>query len=256
VIVASPTFLIYEIQSAIQEAKIKKVPLKNYGYDLDAMARAVTSRTKIIFISNPDNPSGTYVNQKKMLEFLKKINKDVLIFLDEAYFEFAPADFPKTAQFLKTYKNIIFSRTFSKAYGLAGLRIGYGVADSEIIANLNKVREPFNVNRFSQVAAVAALNEKAYLKRVIEFTNKEKKYFYDQLTKLGVKYIESATNFVLIDFGRDTALLDAFMLKNGIIVRSLKGWGLDTFIRVTVGLPKENKKFVKILADFLKQDKL
>jgi len=245
VVIAYPTFLIYEIQAKIAGAKIVKVPLNNLHYSLDEIAKKVSKKTKIVFITNPDNPTGTYLNQGEIKDFLAKIPKQVLVFFDEAYFEFAPKDFPKTLDFLKKRGNIIVTRTFSKVYGLAGLRIGYGITTRELAGILNKIREPFNINRFAQVAALAALKNEEFLKRVTTHVKKEKEYFYQELKKCQLSFTKSATNFILVDFKSDSSDLCNYLLKQGVIVRGLKGWGLKNFFRVTIGLPGENKKFIK-----------
>ncbi|MCM8786480.1 MAG: histidinol-phosphate transaminase [Candidatus Omnitrophica bacterium] len=250
VIVAYPTFLIYEIQAKIGGARIVQVPLKNFKYDLNGMLNKITSRTKIIFIANPDNPTGTYVNEEEVSNFLKKIGNNILVFFDEAYSEFAPQDFPNTSQFLKKKSNIIFTRTFSKIYGLAGLRIGYGITSKKIAFILNKVREPFNVNRFAQIAAIEALKNNAFLKKVLSYIKKEKNYLYEQLKILNINFIESATNFVLINL-KDAKSFSNYLLKKGIIVRELSSWGLRGFIRVTVGKHKENRLFIEHLKNYL-----
>jgi len=251
VIVSYPTFLIYEIQAKVNCAKIVRVPSVNLGYDLDRIAKKVSKRTKIIFIANPDNPTGTYLNQSKVKQFLAKIPKRVLVFFDEAYFEFAPKDFPKTLKFLKKRGNIIITRTFSKAYGLAGLRIGYGVTTKEIANILNKIREPFNINRFAQVAALVALKNSGFLRKVLSYVKNEKKYLYRELKKCKLCFSESATNFVVVNFKKDTRDLCSYLLNKGIIVRELKGWGLPSYFRVTVGLAKENRKFITYLKKYL-----
>ena len=254
VIVACPTFLIYQMQAKIENAKIKIAPLKDLRYDLDAMAKKITKRTKIIFIANPDNPTGTYLKDSQIRDFLRKIPKNVVVFFDEAYFEFAPSDFPKTLQFLKKRGNIIMTRTFSKAYGLAGLRIGYGVTTAELANILNKIREPFNINRFAQVAALAAMGNKSFVKKVVAYSQKEKKYLYRELRKCGLSFMESATNFVLVDLKKDTAKLYNYLMAKGVIIRSLGGWGLKNYFRVTTGLHKENEKFIKCLKSYLKKE--
>lgn len=250
VIVSYPTFLIYEIQSKICGAKIIRVPSRNFRYSLDDIAEKVTKRTKVIFIANPDNPTGTYVTHKEVESFLNKIPKTILVYFDEAYFEFAPEDYPETLKFLKNRDNIIISRTFSKAYGLAGLRIGYGIANKQIAGALNKIREPFNINRLAQIAAIAALKDDAFLKKVVGHVEKEKIYLYRELEKRGLTFVKSATNFILVDFKRDTGNLYNYLLKRGIIIRELKGWGLNKFFRVTVGTHKENKRFVGCFKDY------
>jgi len=251
VIISYPTFLIYEIQSAVFGAKIVKVPLRNLRYDLASIAEKVTGKTKIIFIANPDNPTGTYVAQNEVETFLKSIPKNILVVFDEAYFEFAPSDFPKTLNLLKKRGNIVITRTFSKVYGLAGLRIGYAITTEKIAGVLNKIREPFNINRFAQVAALAAVRNDKFLKKIRAYVLNEKEYLYNELRRLNVSFRESATNFVLVDFGKDTTKLNKYFLKKGIIVRPLSGWGLKNYFRVTVGLRKENKKFITCFEKYL-----
>lgn len=253
VIVAYPTFLIYEIQARIQNAKIVKVPLENYRYSLNKIAERINKNTKIIFIANPDNPTGTYLKHNEIKSFLKNIPKRVLVFFDEAYFEFAPSDFPQTLEFLKQRGNILIARTFSKAYGLAGLRVGYGITTKEIANCLNKIREPFNINRFAQVSAVSALENISFSKKIIEYINKEKKYLYQELKKCNLTFLESATNFILVNFKKDASFLCDYLLRQGVIIRDLKSWGLKNCFRVTIGLHKENKKFIVLLRDYLKK---
>lgn len=252
VVIAKPSFLIYEIAARLAGAKIKAVPLRNFYYDLDNMKRAVTEKTKMIFIGNPDNPAGTYVTQSEILDFLSNLRRDIIIFFDEAYFEYVlEKDYPDTLKLLSDYKNIIITRTFSKLYGLAGLRVGYGIADQELIAIVNRVREPFNVNSLAQAAALACLKDQAYYQRIARFTQKEKKNIYAALEKLNVSFKESATNFVLLDMKRNSSELSREMLKRGVIVRDMAPWGLRNFIRVTIGTEKENKRFLKVLKEVL-----
>ena len=251
VIISCPTFLVYEIQAGVCGAKIIRVPLSNLRYDLESIAKKVTKKTKVIFIANPDNPTGTYVNQGQVEKFLKSIPKNILVFFDEAYFEFAPSDFPKTFDFLRKRGNIIISRTFSKVYGLAGLRIGYAISSEKIANVLNKIREPFNINRFAQVAALAALKNDKFMKNTRAYILNEKEYLYKELRRLNVSFKESATNFVLVDFKKDTSKLNSYLLKKGIIVRPLSGWGLKNYFRVTAGLRKENEKFINCLESYL-----
>ena len=254
VVVGYPTFLIYELQAKVAGLKIKRVPLTNYRYDLEGMAKAIDKKTDIVFITNPDNPHGTYLSHREIEKFLSKIPKSVLVFLDEAYFEFAPKhNFPRSLYFLSKRGNIIVSRTFSKVYGLAGLRIGYAVTTPSIADVLNKVREPFNVNRFAQVAATVALKNSSFLKKTVNYINKEKDYFYHYFERLGLEYVKSATNFILVNFKKDTQSLYEYLLKRGIIVRQLKGWGLRNYFRVTVGLHKENLAFMRHFKNYLKE---
>ena len=254
VVVAYPTFLIYEIQARVQGAKVIRAPLNNFRYDLERMADKVNRKTKIVFIANPDNPTGTYLDHDQVKNFLRRIPKNVLVYFDEAYFEFAPSDFPRTKRLLQRRGNIIFSRTFSKAFGLAGLRIGYAVSTASIANILNKVREPFNVNRLAQVSALAALKNKKFLKQTLTHIQKEKEYLYRGLRRYGLEFIESATNFILVNFKKNTGSLYNYMLRRGIIVRELKGWGIKNLFRVTAGTHKENKKFLDCLGKYLLEE--
>ncbi|MDD3375641.1 MAG: histidinol-phosphate transaminase [Candidatus Omnitrophica bacterium] len=252
VIVAQPTFLMYQIASRISGAIIKAVAQKNHRYDLKAIKKAVTPKTKIIFIANPDNPTGTYVTKKEVEMFLKGLRKDILVFFDEAYFEFVEKkDYPDTLNLLKQYKNIIVTRTFSKFYSLAGLRIGYGVASEELIDILNRVREPFNVNSIAQTAALTALEDKKYYTDVFKIIKKEKRYLCQQITKMGLTFVKSETNFILINVKSDSTKIFQQLLHKGIIVRDMTSWGLAGFIRVTVGRTNENKYFIKALKEIL-----
>ncbi|MEA3560434.1 MAG: histidinol-phosphate transaminase [Candidatus Omnitrophota bacterium] len=251
IVVARPTFLIYEIVAQIAGARIRYVPLKNLRYNLSSMADAVTKKTKFVFIANPDNPTGTYVTEDEVRLFLSKVPPGVIVYFDEAYFEFANfAGFPNTLKLINK-RNIITTRTFSKAYSLAGLRIGYGLANKEIINCLNRVREPFNVNSIAQIAALAALDDRQHLRQTLKMVKEGKKYIYKELDKIGLKYIPSVTNFILVDVGKKTRVIFNKLLKRGIIVRDMRAWGLNKFIRVTVGTMKENKKFINALRGLL-----
>lgn len=254
VIIAKPTFLIYEIVSQLQDASIKQVPLtKDFRYDLKAMKEAVTPRTKIIFIANPDNPAGTYVTKRELDEFFRDLRGDIIVFLDEAYFEFANhgfKDYPNGIDYLDR-PGVVVSRSFSKVYGLAGLRIGYGISNPEVIKYMERAREPFNVNLLAQAGAIAALDDKAFLKKTLSHVKKERDFLYSALDKMGLSYVPSATNFTIVDVKRDCKEVFKGLLKQGVIVRDMKAWGFDTFIRVTVGTHAEDVKFIGALKKVL-----
>lgn len=253
VIIAKPSFLIYEIGAKIVGANIKAIPLKNFHYDLEGMAEAVTSKTKLIFVGNPDNPAGTYISKARIAEFLAKVRPNIIVFIDQAYFEYVLAkDYPDATEFIKKYRNVIVIRTFSKMYGLAGLRVGYGIGDPEVIDILNRLREPFNVNSIAQEAALACLKDQSYYRRAARNIEKQRQYLYTQIRKLGLKVPESVTNFILIDVRQKSTTVSNALLKKGIIVRDMGFWGLDTFIRVTIGSEPENKFFIKTLRQILK----
>lgn len=250
VIIAKPTFLIYEIASSIEGVKIRTVPLKDFRYDLNGMAKKLSKNTKIVFIANPDNPTGSFLNRGEIDWFLRKVKTDTVVFFDEAYYEFARnlRDYPNTLKYLKK-KNIIITRTFSKIYSLAGLRVGYGLARKELIEVMNKVREPFNVNSLAQVAAEAALKDSNFVSKTLKLTNEGKDYLYRNLKSLGYDYLKSATNFVLINIGRNSKSIYEKLLRKGIIVRQMSPWGLNEFIRVTIGTMKENRRFIRALRE-------
>lgn len=252
VIIAKPSFLIYDIASRLEGAVIKAIPLQNFRYDLNGMRDAVTSKTKLVFIGNPDNPAGTFVTQKQLVCFLKSIRRDILVFVDEAYFEFVDAkDYPDTIDLMKTYKNVVVSRTFSKMYGLAGLRIGYGIADQEIIDILNRLREPFNVNSIAQVAAVACLKDKTYYRRIGREVASERKKFFQGLERIKLEYVDTVTNFALVDVKQNSTQVCEALLKKGVIVRDMAFWGLQNYLRVSIGLPSENAQFIRVLKTIL-----
>jgi len=249
VIIADPTFLIYEIASQVEGAEVVKVPIHNFQYDLDMMRSHINAKTRMIFIANPDNPVGTYVNDERLRYFLKDVPPRVIVVLDEAYFEYACAhkDYPNGMQFLHQYPNLIVTRTFSKAYGLAGLRVGYAVADVKIANALNKVREPFNVNLAAQIGAAAALDDTAHLKKTLRVTEEGRRYLASELKKLGLRTVDTATNFMLVDLRVEAQPVYEQLLKRGVIVRPMGLWGLKTFLRVTIGRPSENKRFIETL---------
>lgn len=248
VLIAKPSFLIYEIAARIEGGHIRAVPLKDFRYDLEGMKRAVNDKTKIIFIGNPDNPAGTYITESQLVDFLRSVPPQVLVFLDEAYFEFVNDQaYPDSIKLLKQYKNLIVTRTFSKMYGLAGLRVGYGIAHSELIDILNRLREPFNINSLAQAAAVACLKDKTYYRRIAQEVQKERKALYAGLKKMGLKYSETVTNFILVQVHADSTQVANALLKKGIIVRDMAFWGLKNYIRVSIGTPAENKAFLKNL---------
>ncbi|MFC1703641.1 histidinol-phosphate transaminase [Candidatus Omnitrophota bacterium] len=248
IIIADKTFLIYEIAGQACAAKIVKIRMKDFRYDLKAMKQAITKKTKIVFIANPDNPNGTYVTDAEVKEFFRGLRNDLIVYFDEAYFEiFDKKNFPNTMKLLQQGRNIIITRTFSKAYSLAGLRIGYGISSLAIISLLNRVREPFNVNSIAQAAALASLSDATQLRKTKKAIRAGKQYLYSQFGKMGLRYVDSCTNFVLVDVKKNSTLVFRKLLGQGIIVRDMKAWGLNTFIRVTVSTMKENRAFIAAL---------
>jgi histidinol-phosphate aminotransferase len=253
VVIAKQTFLIYGLASQIAGARIKYAPLKDYRYDIPKMASLLSKKTRFVFIANPDNPTGTYVTAKEIDFLVSRMPKGAILFFDEAYFEFARdmKNFPDTFKILRKNKNVIITRSFSKAYSLAGLRVGYGFAPREIAGALNRVREPFNVNSAAQAAALASLADGKHVKNTLELVRKGKAYLYKELDSLGIKYIPSVTNFILIKIGKNAGRVYKRLLKRGVIVREMSPWKLNKFLRVTIGAMGENRRFLKALKEAL-----
>ena len=251
VVVAQPTFLIYEIQAKACGAQVTVVPLKGLRYDLPAMAAAVTPHTKLVFIANPDNPTGTYVTKKELGVFLRDLPHETIVMLDEAYYEFADApDYPQSLAYVDDHP-VIVTRTFSKAYGLAGLRVGYGVAQPSIIAAMNAVREPFNVNSLAQAAAAAALEDTVFLARTRRMVKDGRQYLTKSLDQLKVRHVPSAANFILVELGPRAPDVVKALLGRGVMVREMSAWKLSGYLRVTIGTPAENRKFIAALRSAL-----
>lgn len=255
VVIASPTFLVYNIASMIKGAEIRTIPMKDYRYDLGGMLDAINEKTRVVFIANPDNPTGSYVTAKELDKFIEAVPEDVLVFIDEAYYEFASGnDYPETLKLIKREdRSVVLARTFSKAYGLAGLRVGYGLARADIAEVLNKVREPFNVNSVAQAAALAALGDEDAVNAFVTLVKDEKKRFYGVFDSLGLKYVPSLANFVLVDTGRDSQKMFDYLLKRGVIVRDMTVWKLTGFIRVNIGLEEENDVFFDVFREAIRE---
>lgn len=234
-----PTFQSYLSEAIMQQAKIIELPLKDNRFDLEAIKNKITSKTKMIFIANPNNPTGTIITQKEQQEFLENIPNHVLVVFDEAYYEFVAAkEYPNTVSMLSKYNNICILRTFSKAYGLAALRIGYGIASKEIITQLEKVRVPFNVSTIAQEAAITALEDETFLQETIKKNRAVLQQLEEQLEKEKIEYIPSETNFIMINTKKDGSKVAEELLKQGIIVRP--GFTrMENYIRVSVGTEEQ-----------------
>jgi histidinol-phosphate aminotransferase len=252
VITSDITFLEYKIIARQNGRRVKAVPLKDFKYDLSAIRKNISPKARVIFIANPNNPTGTYLKRSEVDKFLDGLPGDIVVVFDEAYLEFAEnQDFPKSLNYFRQGKNVIILRTFSKIYGLAGLRIGYGIAGKEFIRYMERARQPFNVNTLAQEAALAALDDTAFIRKAQRVVSEGKKYLYSELDRLKINYIPSAANFILIDLKQNGLKIFNKLLKEGIIVRDMRQYGLNNFIRVTVGTKKENKKFVEALKKVL-----
>ena len=256
VVMADPTFSVYTNVTQIMGGKPVKVKLKDFTHDLDGMLRKVSRKTKLVFVCNPNNPTGTTVSRKAFNEFLSKLPRRVIVVLDEAYGDFAEdALGPNGLDYVKEGKQLIVLRTFSKVYGLAGLRIGYALARKDLTDCLYQVRDPFPVHRLAQVAAKAALNDRDHVVNSIQLVHEGRRYLYKELDKMGLLYVPSQANFVFIDFGRDAEGVFQALLKEGIIIRTDRTWGYPTFARITVGRMKDNRRFIRALKKYKKQQR-
>ncbi len=255
VISSENTFLVYPLITQACGATYIQVPMKNFRYDLKGILGQIDERTRIIFIANPNNPTGTYVTAAEVEDFLSKVPKDVIVCFDEAYIDFVEAkDFPYLLFHVKANKpNIILLRTFSKSYGLAGLRIGYGIGSQEMIRYLNKVRQPFNINRIAQIGACAALDDQRFLWWSKRLVSRGRLYLYRKFAQMGLSFIASEANFILVDIHRDARKLSEALLKRGIIIRAMNAYGLHTYIRVTIGTRFELMRFIHALKVVLRR---
>jgi histidinol-phosphate aminotransferase len=251
-VVPHPSFLVYPMIVQAAGGIRVMVMLKDYRIDLEAMARAITPMTKIVFIANPNNPSATIVTEDEVAHFMSRIPERTIVVFDEAYLEFAQGpDFPDTLAYIAQGRKVVVLRTFSKAASLAGLRVGYGVTDVDAIALMNRIRQPFNVNALAQVAALAALDDESHTLECVRMIEAGRHYLYDEFNTLGVKYVPSRANFILVDVGRSASDIYQRLLKDGVIVRPLTPFGMESALRVTVGTPQENRRLIKALRKVL-----
>ena len=248
---AQYSFAVYPLVTQAVGGRAIIVPAKNYGHDLAAMAQAITADTKLIFIANPNNPTGTFIPAAEIETFLKAVPPQIVVVLDEAYNEFLPREqqYESTA-WVKQYPNLLVSRTFSKAYGLAGLRVGFGIAQPSITDFLNRIRQPFNVNSLAQAAAIAALNDAAFLQKSAQVNADGYRQLTQAFDAMGLEYVPSSGNFVLVKVGHEDgagARVNLALLKQGVIVRPVGNYGLPQWLRISIGLPEENAVFIEAL---------
>ncbi|MDP2748608.1 histidinol-phosphate transaminase [Pseudomonas sp.] len=245
-------FAVYPISTQAVGAQGKVVPAKDHGHDLEAMLAAIDENTRVVFIANPNNPTGTWFGPDALERFLARVPGSVLVVLDEAYIEFAEGDeLPDGLKYLARYDNLLVSRTFSKAYGLAALRVGYALSSAQIADVLNRVRQPFNVNSLALAAACAALDDADYLAQSRQLNDAGMVQLEAGLRELGLSWIPSKGNFIAVNFGRDTAAINQALLRAGVIVRPVAGYGMPNFLRVSIGLSAENARFLDALAKVL-----
>ena len=247
-LVARGTFVAYRLSLEAVGAAVRTAPLKDYAYDLEGMARALTPDTRCVFLANPNNPTGAIYRRREWEGFLERVGPDVLVVADEAYFEYVDdPDFPDSLEHHREDRSVLTLRTFSKVYGLAGLRIGYGVARPEIIAPMNQVRQPFNVNAAAQWAAAAALDDREHLRRSVEANRQGRSRLAEGLTALGLEWVPSQANFLLVRTGQVGRCYEE-LLRKGVIVRPV-GPDFPEHVRVTVGTEDENRKLLAALSE-------
>jgi histidinol-phosphate aminotransferase len=236
----------YETVVRIMGGDIRYSDLRDFRIDLQDMLQKVDEKTKAVFICNPVNPTGTIVTRQAFEKFLGNVPESTLVVLDEAYFDFVSSkDYPNGIDYVRQGKNVIVLRTFSKVYGLGGLRIGYAVAEPELVFYMKQVKEPFNVNSLAQVAAAAALKDRDHVKKTVSLVLSEKGFLYKELDSMGVKFIPSEANFILVDVGMESRVFFQRMLERGIITRPGDIWNLPSFIRLTIGTREQNARFLE-----------
>jgi histidinol-phosphate aminotransferase len=260
VIFSQHAFAVYPIVTQAVGARAVVTPARDWGYDLEAIAAAITDKTRVIFIANPNNPTGTWLTRDALRSFLENVPEHVLVVLDEAYYEYASdpglgiADYPDGLQWLNAFPNLIVTRTFSKAYGLAGLRVGFAVSHPEIADYLNRVRQPFNVNSLALLAAEAALDDVSHLQKSVASNATGMKQYQTALAEMHLDYIPSAGNFISVRVGQAADVYEQ-LLRRGIIVRPVANYGMPEYLRISIGSEAENERCLAALGNILEQRK-
>jgi histidinol-phosphate aminotransferase len=245
-------FAVYPISSQAVGAELKVVRAVDYGHDLEAMAAAVSPATRVVWVANPNNPTGTWVGSGALRRFVEGLPERLIVVIDEAYAEYViEPDYPDATTWLDDFPNLVVTRTFSKAFGLGGLRIGYGISHPEVAELLNRLRQPFNVNLLAQEAALAALADEDHIRRSVDLNLEGLRRLEEGVRALGLDYIPSVGNFLTVDLDRDAGPVDQALLREGVITRPIAGYGLPNHLRVSVGLPEENAQCLEALARVL-----
>ncbi|WP_416826735.1 histidinol-phosphate transaminase [Ectobacillus polymachus] len=256
VVMAKPTFSEYHHHAVIEKAEIREVPLLNGTHDLEGMLARIDEKTKLVWICNPNNPTGTYINEETLRSFLDRVPKTALVILDEAYGEYVTAsDFPNSVALVEEYENVVMLHTFSKAFGLAALRIGYAVGRAELIQQIEPSRLPFNTSTLAQSAAIAALEDTQFLEACIKNNREGLQQYYDFCDANGITYYSSQANFIFMEVGDGNKVFGR-LLEEGYIVRSGAGLGLPTGIRVTIGKKEDNEALLNVLQKVLEEEKV
>tara|TARA_R110002096_G_scaffold201933_4_gene386518 strand:- start:11651 stop:12754 length:1104 start_codon:yes stop_codon:yes gene_type:complete len=253
VIYSQHSFAVYPIVTQAVGAEHVVVSANEWGHDLPAMLAAVTDKTRLMFIANPNNPTGTWINSQSLRGLLEKVPEHVVVLVDEAYFEYASseADYPDSSLWLDEFSNLVVTRTFSKAYGLAGLRVGYGLSHPDVANLLNRVRQPFNNNSLALVAAETALQDEQYIERSVTVNQSGMQALIGAFDKLGLKFIASKGNFICVDFKQPADGIYQALLKAGVIVRPVANYGMPNHLRISIGLESENVRFINELTKIM-----
>lgn len=252
VLIPASSFIMCKLVAMSVGTKLIEIPLKNYSYDVDGIVNAINKDTKIVYIDNPSNPLGTYIPKEGWKKIIETLHSNVLFIADQAYFEYIDKDdYPNAFDDLKNGANVLVLRTFSKIYGLAGLRIGYGLSKEEVIGYMNRVRSPFNTNSLAQIGAIAALDDVEFVEKSKKLNQEELQFLTEELKKRGLYVVPSVTNFVLVDFKKDSIEIYNKLLKEGVIVRPIKNYNLPTCLRISIGKREENLKLIKALDKIL-----
>jgi histidinol-phosphate aminotransferase len=250
VLTGESSFVVYYLLAEMLDMPIVRTPMKEYAFDLDALAARITPNTRLIVLANPNNPTGTMIRAKDLDAFMKAVPDHILVILDEAYFEYVEdSEYPKSLDYVRSGKSVLILRTFSKVFGLAGLRIGYGISRRDIIQTLYKVRMAFNTNSVAQVAALAAWDDHEHVEKSVRLNREERAFLYDELTSRKVRFVPSYANFVLLELEKPARPVTAGLLKHGVIVRP--AWGCPTCMRVSVGTHEQNRQFLAALDETL-----
>ena len=251
-VMAEQAFVVYQLIVQAVGGRSRAVPLKNFTHDLPALADAISPRTRLVFLANPNNPTGTIFRRDEWERFLAKVSRDVLLIVDEAYFEYVEdAAYPNSLRYHAGGRALLTLRTFSKLYGLAGLRIGYGIGSEELVSLMQRVRQPFNVNAPAQWAALAALDDAEHVQRSLDVNRRGLAYFQGEFPRLGLDFVPSHANFVLLRVGKGHEVFQQ-LLKQGVIVRPMAGYRFPEHVRVTVGTMDENRKFIAALENVIR----
>jgi len=250
VITCETTFPAYRTAVKIMGGKFILVKLKDFRFDLEEIIKRINEKTKMIFLCNPNNPTGTIITKEEVSAFMRKVPQDVIVVFDEAYYDYVEdKNYPNSLSYILEGKNVIVIRTFSKIAGIAGVRVGYAIAHQELISYLRRVVNPFTTNRLAQVAALASLDDEKHYKEVLKSNHEGKKYLYRELDKLEFLYVPTETNFIFVDVKKDSEVIFEKLLKKGVIIRPGKPYGCSNFIRVTIGTSYENKKFIQAIRE-------